>query len=61
MTNHIDREHQPLKSKPNVLENVNNDIENILLEKQKHNNNPNDFTYENHAHIVIEPKNVGKT
>ena len=39
--------------------NVNNKI--VLPEKQKHNNNHNVSTYENHRHVVIGPSNVGKT
>ena len=39
-------------------DNVNNKI--ILPEKQKHNNN-NVSTFENHAYVVIEPRDVGKT
>ena len=44
--------------KPNTI-NVNNKID--LPEKQKHNNNHNVSTYENHRHVIIGPSNVGKT
>ena len=44
--------------KPKTI-NVNNKI--ILPEKQKHNNNHNVSTYENHRHVIIGPSNVGKT
>ena len=40
------------------IDNVNNT--NNFPEKQKHNNNPNVSTYENHRHVVIGPGNVGK-
>ena len=33
----------------------------ILPEKQKHNNNPDVSTFENHAFIFIGPRTVGKT
>ena len=56
LTNHIEREHQS-----NVLEKVNNDNKIILPEKQKHDNNPNVSTYENHAYVVLGPRDVGKT
>ena len=32
----------------------------IVPEKQKHDNNPNVSAYENHAHNVIGPRNVGE-
>ena len=41
------------------INNVNHKI--ILPEEQKHNNNPNVLTIENHAFVVIGPSNVGKT
>ena len=53
LTSHIEREHKP------KIDNVNKKI--ILPEKQKQDNNPNVSTYENHAYVVIGPRNVGKT
>ena len=47
---HIEREHQ--SSEPNVLENVNNNNNDSNLNVSK---------YENHAYVVIRPRNVGKT
>ena len=44
--------------KPKTI-NGNNKI--YLPEKQKHNNNHNVSTYENHRHVIIGPSNVGKT
>ena len=49
LTSHVEREHQ--SSESDVLENVNN---------SNNDNNPNDSTYENHAYVVIGPRNVGK-
>ena len=67
LTSHIERGHQP-----NVLKNLlitkitpksktlkNNKI--IVREKQKHSNNPNVSTLENHRHVIIGSSNVGKT
>ena len=59
LTSHIDRKHQSLE--PNVLENVNNNNKILLLEKRNNDNNPNASTNENHALVVICPRNVGKT
>ena len=53
LTSHIEREHKP------KVDNVNKKI--ILAEKQKQDNNPNVSIKENHAYVVIGPKNVGKT
>ena len=36
-------------------------ITNVNNEKQKHDNNPNVLTLENHRHVIIGPSNVGKT
>ena len=44
--------------KPKTI-NVNRKID--LPEKQKHNNNHNVSTYENHRHVIIGPSNVDKT
>ena len=52
MTNHIEREHQS---------NVNNDNKIILPENRDNDNNTNVETYDNHAYVVIGPRNVGKT
>ena len=52
MTTHIEREHQ--LSEHIVLENVNNNNNN-------NDSNLNVSQYENHAYIVIGPRNVGKT
>ena len=41
------------------IDNVNNKI--IIPGRQKHDNNPSVSRYENHAYVVIGPKNVGKT
>ena len=54
----MDREHQPSESRSKI-DNVNKKF--ILTAKQKQDNNPNVFTYENHAYVVIGPRNVGKT
>ena len=50
LTPHIEREHQ--SSEPDVLENVNNN---------NNDSNPNVSKYENHAYVVIGPRNFGQT
>ena len=52
LTNHIEREQQS---------NVNNDNKIILPENRDNDNNTNVETYDNHAYVVIGPRNVGKT
>ena len=55
LANHIEREHQSSES------NVDNKNTTILPEITKQCQQPNIPTYENHAHVVIGPRNVGKT
>ena len=59
LASHMEREHQPSESRSQI-DNVYKKL--ILTAKQKQDNNPNVFTYENHAYVVIiGPRNVGKT
>ena len=53
LRSHYEREHQP------KIDIVNERI--TLTEKQKQDNNTTVSTNENHAYVVIGPKNVGKT
>ena len=55
LTNHIEREHQPSES------NVDNNNTTILPKKTKQCQQPNAPTYENHAYVIIGPRNVAKT
>ena len=54
LANHIEREHHPFESN---VDNKNT----ILPEITKHCQQPNIPTYENHAYVVIGPRNVSKT
>ena len=54
LTNHIEREHQPSES------NVDNNNTTILPKKTKQCQQPNAPTYENHAYVIIGPRNFGK-
>ena len=57
LTSHIEREHQPNESKPEI-DDVNKKIS--LPEKQKQDNNPSVSTYQTHRNVNIGPSNVGK-
>ena len=52
LSNHIEREHQS---------NVNNDNKIILPENRDNDNNTIVETYDNHAYVIIGPRNVRKT
>ena len=52
LTIHIEREHRS---------NVNSDNRIILPENRDNDINPNVKTYENHACVIVGPRNVGKT
>ena len=52
LTNHIEREHQA---------EVNNDNGIVLPENRDNDNNTCVGSYDNHAYVVIGPRNVGKT
>ena len=71
---HIEREHQSSKSKPKVLRKSSNNNNNTTIQNESitshqqrkvdinnnNDNNPNVSTYENHAYVVIGPRNVVK-
>ena len=48
-----------IKNQQPKIDNVNRKIS--LPEKRKHDNNPRVSAYENHSHVIIGPRNVGKT
>ena len=71
LTSHIQREHESLEESSTIknndliqnefiTSNHNSKIENVNNNKNNV-NSPNVSTYENHAYVVIGPRNVGQT